>query len=94
MYNSIFNRERLRTLMKGNVKERDSAAAITPKRNYKSNKYVTKYRRTQNLVKKCKNISDQCNLDIILVIRDRKSDRCKEYHTSQEMTVSMLAEVL
>ena len=58
------------------------------------NKYVTKYKRTKNLVKKCVEISEQCQLDIILVIKDRNSDRCREFHTSHEMTVPVLANAL
>ena len=58
------------------------------------NKYVTKYKRTKNLVKKCKDISDQCELDIILVIRDRNSDRCREFHTSHQLTLPDLVETL
>ena len=51
------------------------------------NIYVTKYKRTKNLVKRCIDISEQCDLDIILVVRDKNTDRCREYHTSQEMTL-------
>ena len=58
------------------------------------NKYVTKYKRTKNLVKKCKDISDQCELDIILVIRDRNSDRCREFHTSHDLTIPDLVDAL
>ena len=36
-------------------------------------KYVTRYRRTKNLAKKCAERSKQCNLDIILVIHDKKN---------------------
>jgi len=54
------------------------------------NIYVTKYKRTKNLVKRCIDISEQCDLDIILVVRDKNTDRCREYHTSQEMTLPYL----
>jgi len=42
------------------------------------------------LVKRCIDISEQCDLDIILVVRDKNTDRCREYHTSQEMTLPWL----
>ena len=46
------------------------------------------------MVKKCVEISDQCQLDIILVIKDRNTDRCREYHTSHGMTVPDLVKAL
>ena len=51
------------------------------------NKYVTKYKRTKNLVKKCTDIAKQCDLDIILLIRDKNTDRCREFHTNPALTV-------
>ena len=58
------------------------------------NKYVTRYRRTKNLVKKCSEISKQCDLDIILVMRDRKNDRIREVHTSHQMNLDDLNRML
>ena len=46
------------------------------------------------MVKKCVEISDQCQLDIILVIKDRNSDRCREFHTSHDLTVPDLVNAL
>ena len=54
------------------------------------NIYVTKYKRTKNLVKRCVDISEQCDLDIILIVRDKNTDRCREYHTNHEMTLPQL----
>ena len=54
------------------------------------NIYVTKYKRTKNLVKRCLEISDQCDLDIILIDRDKNTDRCREYHTSKGLTLPHL----
>ena len=54
------------------------------------NKYVTKYRRTRNLVKKCNDIAKQFNLDIILVMRNKKNDLLREVFTNQEMTLDHL----
>ena len=51
------------------------------------NKYVTRYRRTKNLIKKCAEISSQCELDMVLLIFDRKNNRLREIHTSQDMTL-------
>ena len=34
------------------------------------------------------------NKDIILIIRDKKTNRCREFHTSQEMTLHQLSEIL
>ena len=52
---------------------------------------MTKYKRTKNLVKKCVDISKQLDLDIILVVNDKKTKRCREFHTSKEMTVEDIA---
>ena len=60
----------------------------------RSNKYVTRYRRTKNLVKKCSEISSQCELDIILVLFDRKANKFREVHTSRELTVSDMNRML
>ena len=49
----------------------------------KNTKYVTKYRRTKNLVKKCDVISKQCDMDFIIVMRDKKSGKVREVHTNQ-----------
>lgn len=62
--------------------------------NNSGNKYVTRYRRTKNLVKKCSEISKQCDLDIILVMRDRKNDRIREVHTSHELNLDDLNRML
>ena len=76
-------------------KKRTSQAPVVPKSQQNTyNKYVTKYKRTKNLVKKCVEISEQCQLDIILVIKDKNSDRCREFHTSQELTVPSLVRAL
>ena len=42
------------------------------------------------MVKKCDEIAKQCDLDIILIMRDKKSDRIREVHTSQHMTLDDL----
>ena len=54
------------------------------------NKYVTRYRRTKNLIKKCADISQQCELEIVMVIYDRKNDRMREVHTSKNLTLNDL----
>ena len=54
------------------------------------NKYVTRYRRTKNLSKKCAEISKQCDLDIVLVMFDRKNNRLREVYTSKNMTLDDL----
>ena len=54
------------------------------------NKYVTRYRRTKNLIKKCADISQQCELEIVMVIYDRKKDRMREVHTSKNLTLNDL----
>lgn len=58
------------------------------------NKYVTRYRRTKNLVKKCADISKQCDLDIVLVMFDRKNNRLREVHTNQGMTLNDLNRII
>ena len=47
------------------------------------NKYVTRYRRTKNLAKRCMEISNQCELDIVLIMVDRKGNKVREVHTNQ-----------
>lgn len=46
----------------------------------------TKYRRTKNLVKKSVEISNQCNLDFVIIIYDPKFNRFKEVHTNRDIT--------
>ena len=84
--------------MQPKTMKRSAAAAATvdgpskPQPTY--NKYVTKYKRTKNLVKKCVDISDQCNVDMILIIHDRNTKRCREYHTSLDLTATALVDKL
>ena len=54
------------------------------------NKYVTRYRRTKNLIKKCADISQQCELEIVMVIYDRKNGRMREVHTSKNLALNDL----
>lgn len=58
------------------------------------NKYVTKYKRTKNLVKKCAEISRQSQIDIVLILFDRCSKRMREYHTSDEMSLPKIQETI
>ena len=58
------------------------------------NKYVTKYKRTKNLVKKCAEISKQSNIDIVLILYDQCSMRLREYHTSEEMTLPKILKTM
>ena len=58
------------------------------------NKYVTKYKRTKNLVKKCAEISKQSNIDIVLILYDQSSMRLREYHTSQHMNLSKILKTM
>ena len=57
-----------------------------------TNCHVNKYKRTKNLVKKCTGFSQQFNFDIILVILDKNSGRCREFHTNEHLTVPALHE--
>lgn len=60
----------------------------------KNTKYVTKYRRTKNLIKKCDEISKQCDMDFIIVMHDKKSVKVREVHTNQQMTLQHLINML
>ena len=42
------------------------------------------------MVKRCLDISKQCELDIILIMRDKKNDRVREVHTSHQLTLDDL----
>lgn len=53
-------------------------------------KYVTRYRRTKNLRKKCAEISTQCDLEILLVVYDRKNNRLRETYTHRDLTLNDL----
>ena len=57
-------------------------------------KYVTRYRRTKNLVKKCAEIANQCDLEIILIMHDKKNNKVREVHTSKQMTLTHLNKLL
>ena len=82
-------------MKKAAAKMKDVAVDDQKKGTFKVfNKYVTKYKRTKNLVKRCVDISEQCDLDIILVIRDRNTQRCREFYTSHELTIPYLASEL
>ena len=80
------------------VKNTESVACSAKKQNENSsgcyNKYVTKYKRTKNLVKKCAEISKQSNIDIVLILYDQGSMRLREYHTSQEMTLPKILQTM
>jgi len=54
----------------------------------------TKYRRTKNLVKKSIEIGSQCELDIVLIIFDRRFNRYKEVHTSPDLTLNNVVSAL
>ena len=55
-----------------------------------SNKYVTRYRRTRNLIKRVGEISNQCDLEMILVMYDRKNNYVREVHTNRNLTLDTL----
>ena len=55
---------------------------------------LNKYRRLQTLQKKCAEISHQCDVDIVMIIRDRKFNRFKEYHTSKAITADYIADMM
>lgn len=55
---------------------------------------LNKYRRLQTLQKKCAEISHQCDVDIVMIIRDRKFNRFKEYHTSKAITADHIADMM
>ena len=79
--------------MKRNSKKlTDTVPATTSSNSY--NKYVTKYKRTKNLIKKSVEISKQCDLDMILVIHDKNTGRWREVHTSLDLTIPDLIETL
>ena len=54
----------------------------------------TKYRRTKNLVKKSVEISNQCSLDFVIIIYDKKFKRFKEVHTSRDLTLENVNNLL
>lgn len=49
-----------------------------------------KYRRTKNLVKKTIEISNQCDLDFILLVYDRKFNRFREIYTNPDLTLEQV----
>lgn len=49
-----------------------------------------KYRRTKNLVKKTIEISNQCDLDFILLVYDRKFNRFREIYTNPDLTIEQV----
>lgn len=49
-----------------------------------------KYRRTKNLVKKTIEISNQCDLDFILLVHDRKFNRFREIYTNPDLTLEQV----
>lgn len=60
--------------------------------NSSKNTRVNKYKRSKNLVKKCADVAKQFDFDIILVIMDKKSKRCREFHTNPHMSYHDLAQ--
>ena len=54
----------------------------------------TKYRRTKNLVKKSVEISTQCEIDIVLIIFDKKYNRFREVHTNRGFTLDTVNQMM
>ena len=52
----------------------------------------TKSQRTKNLAKKSLEVSIQCELDIIVVIYDKRFNRYKEICTNPDLTVQKISE--
>ena len=55
---------------------------------------LNKYRRLQTLQKKCAEIAYQCDVDIVMIIRDRKFNRFKEYNTSKTVSAEHISKML
>ena len=60
----------------------------------RKNLAVCKYRRTKNAVRKCVEISRQCNLNMVLVIYDKNNNKIKEVHTHQNMTLDTVEAIM
>ena len=54
----------------------------------------TKYRRTKNMIKKSIEVGNQCQLDIILVIFDKRQNRYREVHTNPDFTMDNFMDAL
>ena len=61
-----------------------------PSSNNTTNLTNAKYRRTKNLVKKTIEISNQCDLDFILLVYDKKFNRFREIYTNPELTLEQV----
>ena len=55
---------------------------------------LNKYRRLQTLQKKCAEIAYQCDVDIVMIIRDRKFNRFKEYNTSKTVSAEHISKMM
>jgi len=66
------------------------ASIKEPSSSNTTNLINAKYRRTKNLVKKTIEISNQCDLDFILLVYDKKFNRFREIYTNPELTLEQV----
>ena len=53
----------------------------------------TKFKRTRNLVKKSLEVSIQCELDIVMLVYDRRYNRFREICTNPDLTIDRFKEM-
>ena len=53
----------------------------------------TKFKRTRNLVKKSLEVSIQCELDIVMLVYDKRYNRFREICTNPELTIDRFKEM-
>ena len=55
---------------------------------------LNKYRRLKTLQKKIAEVSAYCNVDIVMIVRNKKFDKFREFHTNPDLTADHIHQIV